>query len=129
MPRIFTYQDFASGSEKVRTYADKHTPVIICNDTAERGKPFTVKVRIGINAKHPNTTEHHYEYIQLWNLETLLGEIRLNTAAQGEKPLHIEAEFTIIPQLSMRLTVLAYCTKHGLWRSEERYVSAPMLTE
>ena len=126
MPRIFTYQDFASGSEKVRTYADKHTPVIICNDTAERGKPFIVKVRIGISAKHPNTAEHHYEYIQLWDLETLLAQIHLNTTAQGKEALQIEAEFTVIPQLSMRLTALAYCTKHGLWRSDERYVSAPM---
>ncbi len=125
MPRLFTYQDFAEGSEKVRNYADKHTPVILCADKAERGKPFTVKVRIGTNAKHPNTPEHHYEYIQLWNLETLLGEVRLNTVAQGGQPLQIEVEFTIVPSLSMRLTALAYCTKHGLWRSEERYVRAP----
>ena len=127
MPHLFTYHDFEKGSEKVRAYADKHTPVIICNETAVRGKPFSIKVRIGTNAKHPNTPEHHYEYVQLWDLETLLGETHLLAAARGENPLHVEVEFIVIPKLSLRLTALAYCNKHGLWRSEECYVHAPLV--
>ncbi len=122
MPRLFTYNEFENGSEKVRQYADKHSPVIICESTAERNKPFRVKVKIGKSVKHPNAPDHHYEYIQLWNLETLVGEIKLQRSSFGDLPVHIEAEFTIIPKTSLRLTALAYCNKHGLWQSEVLFV-------
>jgi len=122
MPRLFTYNEFENGSEKVRQYADKHSPVIICERTAERNKPFRVKVKIGKSVKHPNAPDHHYEYVQLWNLETLVGEIKLQRSSFGDLPVHIEAEFTIIPKTSLRLTALAYCNKHGLWQSEELFV-------
>ena len=122
MPRLFTYNEFENGSEKVRQYADKHSPVIICESTAERNKPFRVKVKIGKSVKHPNAPDHHSEYIQLWNLETLVGEIKLQRSSFGDLPVHIEAEFTIIPKTSLRLTALAYCNKHGLWQSEELFV-------
>ena len=122
MPRLFTFSCFAERSEVVRTYADKHTPVIICASEAKRNQDFTVKVRIGTAAKHPNTPLHHFVYIQLWNLETLVGETRLDTAALGNEPLQIEALFTVQPAVSMRLTAIAYCNKHGLWKSEEHFV-------
>ena len=122
MPRLFSYSDFSDKSAIVKTYADKHTPVVVCNDTAVRGKSFRVKVRIGIEAKHPNIPTHHFEYIQLWNLETLVGEIRLCQNNYGKEPLQIEVDFCLKPTLSMRLTALAYCNKHGLWRSEEQFV-------
>ncbi len=122
MPRLFTYKDFDSGSDKVKQYADKHTPVIICEKEAERNKPFNVKVRIGTKVKHPNAPDHHYEYIQLWNLETLAGEIRLQRSSYGDDPLFIETEFTLIPKVSLRLEAIAYCNRHGLWISEEVFV-------
>ena len=118
MPRLFSYDQFASGSEKVKTYADKHSPVIICDPEAKRNMPFTVKVRIGRTVKHPNTPEHHYEYIQLWNLETLISEIRLQRSSYGDQPVQIEVDFTFIPRVTMHLTAMAYCNKHGLWKSE-----------
>jgi superoxide reductase len=122
MPRLFSFRDFAGGSEKVRTYANKHTPVIVCDSVAERNKPFKVSVRIGISVKHPNAKDHHFEYIQLWNLETLVSEVKLQRASYGDDPVHIEAAFTFIPKVSLRLTALAYCNKHGLWASEEVFV-------
>jgi len=67
MPRLFSYNDFAGGSEIVRSYADKHSPVVICDGQANYNQPFTVKVRIGKTVKHPNSQEHHFRYIQLWN--------------------------------------------------------------
>ena len=122
MPRLFTYNEFENGSDKVRQYADKHSPVIICENNAKRDLPFRVKVIIGKSVKHPNAPDHHYEYIQLWNLETLVGEIKLQRASFGDLPVHIEADFTVIPKTSLRLTALAYCNKHGLWQSEEIFV-------
>lgn len=122
MPRIFSYNEFLTGSNEVIKYADKHSPVIICNSAAQRNKPFKVGVRIGSNVKHPNTIEHHFEYVQLWSLETLLGEFKLVQGSFGSDPIHIECEFIVLPKVSLRLTALAYCNKHGLWRSEETFV-------
>lgn len=122
MPRIFSYKEFSSGSAEVVKYADKHSPVIICPLEAQRDVPFKVKVRIGSTVKHPNTAIHHFEYIQLWNLETLSGEVRLNYEEFGNDPLFIEKEFTIVPKVSLRLMAVAYCNKHGLWSSDEVFV-------
>lgn len=122
MPRLFSYKDFESGSNKVRQFADKHAPVIICDREAARDCPFKVKVRIGTSVKHPNAPDHHYEYIQLWSLETLMGEVRLQRSSYGDDPLFIETEFSIIPKVSLRLKALAYCNRHGLWESEEVFV-------
>lgn len=122
MPRLFSFDDFVAGNDNVRNYADKHSPVIICDEVAERDKPFRVTVRIGTKVKHPNAHEHHFEYIQLWNLETLVGEVKLQRASYGDSPVHIEADFIFIPKVSMRLTAIAYCNKHGLWKSKEQFV-------
>ncbi|MDD2420017.1 MAG: desulfoferrodoxin family protein [Bacteroidales bacterium] len=122
MPRLFSYNDFAGGSEIVRSYADKHSPVVICDGQANYNQPFTVKVRIGKTVKHPNSQEHHFRYIQLWNLETLVGEVKLKREDYGDDPVHIEVPFSITPKVSLRLTALAYCNKHGLWKSEEIFV-------
>ena len=119
MPRLFSYKEFENGSDKVRIYADKHSPVIICEKEAKRNAPFKINVRIGISVKHPNTPDHHYEYIQLWNFEKLVGEVRLHRASFGDQPIQIEADFTLVPKVSMKLTAMAYCNKHGLWQSEE----------
>jgi len=122
MPRLFSYDHFAGGSESVRAFANKHSPVIICDTETQRNKPFNVKVRIGKTVKHPNSPEHHYQYIQLWNLETLIATIKLERASFGDLPIHIEANFTFVPKVSLRLRALAYCNKHGLWQSEEVFV-------
>ena len=121
MPRIFSLAKFANYSDKVKQYADKHSPIITCEEIAVRDQPFKVKVRIGINTKHPNTLEHHYEYIQLWTFEKIIGEYRVVQSAFGEGH-HIETEFTVIPKLNMQLTAMAYCNKHGLWQSEEVFI-------
>ena len=124
MPRLFSYNNFATGSDKVRLYADKHSPVVVCDKEPEavRNKPFKVKVRIGMTIKHPNTPEHHFEYVQLWNLETLVGEVKLQRASYGDQPVQIETDFIFIPKISLRLTAVAYCSKHGLWQSEEVFI-------
>lgn len=122
MPRLFSYDNFANGSETVRVFADKHSPVIICDTEAKRNEPFNVKVKIGMNVRHPNTPEHHYEYIQLWNLETLIATVKLQRSSFGDLPIHVEANFTFVPKVSLRLIALAYCNQHGLWQSKEVFV-------
>jgi len=45
--------------------AEKHVPVIDCPASAAAGEPFEVRVAVGKEIAHPNTTEHHIRWITL----------------------------------------------------------------
>src|SRR5512137_1486101 len=47
---------------------EKHVPVIECADEVKAGEFFDVKVSIGKEVAHPNTTEHHISFITLYYL-------------------------------------------------------------
>jgi desulfoferrodoxin (superoxide reductase-like protein) len=43
--------------------AEKHVPVIECGDEVKADELFEVKVTLGKEVIHPNTTEHHIRWI------------------------------------------------------------------
>ncbi|MCA1961456.1 MAG: hypothetical protein LDL33_11745 [Desulfomonile sp.] len=45
---------------------EKHVPVIKCPDAVQVDQLFQVKVSVGKEIAHPNTTEHHIRWIQLF---------------------------------------------------------------
>ncbi len=124
MPRVFTSADIEQEEKELRKdYFDRHTPHIICPDEVTRGDRFTVTVRMGEHYTHPAVDEHHIGYIQLWNRETLLAEARYSPDAFDKQPGNIEVDFHIVaPLVSMNLTAMSYCTKHGLWKSDPHAV-------
>lgn len=125
MPRVFTPVDISQEEKEVRRdYFDRHTPVIICEPSARQGEKFKVKVRMGTDYPHPDDPDHFITYIQLWNRETMLAEARFAPGALGHRAEHVEVDFYIVPgPVSMNLSAMAVCTKHGLWQSEPREVS------
>lgn len=119
MPRVFKPVDLTQEEKEVRKdYFDRHTPRIICDKTARRGQKFRVKVMLGEHYIHPDEPDHFISYIQLWNRETFLAETHFTPGMLGNEPEHVEIDFYIIPKLSMNLTAMAVCTKHGLWQSD-----------
>ena len=46
--------------------SEKHVPVIECPDEIETEKMFDVKISLGKEVSHPNTTEHHIRWIELF---------------------------------------------------------------
>lgn len=107
----------------MRDYLDRHMPHVICTDTVKRGEKFMVKVRLGEEYPHPDDHDHFIGLIQLWNRETLLAEARYSAGVNGHKPTHFEVDFFIVaPDVSMNLSAMAVCTKHGLWQSEDKAV-------
>ncbi len=46
--------------------AEKHVPVIESPDSVAADKVFTVRVSIGKGIPHPNTTEHHIRWIDVY---------------------------------------------------------------
>ncbi|WP_457562813.1 desulfoferrodoxin family protein, partial [Caminibacter pacificus] len=62
-------------------------------------------------------------YVQLWDGDTLLGQATFTPGTLGNEKSQVEVDFYIIPKKSkLKLTAMAYCTKHGLWESEEKVV-------
>jgi superoxide reductase len=123
MPRISKYSDIKKPDNQLQQdYFDRHTPYIECASEVEEGKVLKVKVKMGSEFVHPDEGAHHISYIQLWDREVLLAETRYFAGALGNKPGHVEVEFSIVPLVSMCLTAMSYCTKHGLWQSEAMHV-------
>lgn len=124
MPRVFIATDIEKEEKEIkRDYLDRHMPHVICPDQIARGEKFAVKVRLGDQYPHPDDHDHFISVIQLWNRETLLAEARYTAGVYGNKPTHYEIDFYIVaPEVSMNLTAMSVCTKHGLWQSVEKPV-------
>lgn len=124
MPRVFKATDIEREEKEVkRDYLDRHMPHVICDDKVKKGDIFRVKVRMGEEYPHPDDHDHYISTIQLWNRETLLAETKYSSGAYGNRAANIEVDFYIVaPEVSMNLSAMAICTKHGLWQSEDKPV-------
>lgn len=125
MPRVFNPVDITQEEKEVRKdYFDRHTPVVICDKWAEEGEKFRVKVRLGTEYSHPDDPDHFIKYVQLWNRETFLAEAHFAPGALGHKSEHVEVDFYIVPgPVTMNLSAMSVCTKHGLWQSASTEIS------
>jgi superoxide reductase len=124
MPRVFKATEIEKEDKEVkRDYLDRHMPHIFCADSVKRGEKFEVKVRLGEEYPHPDEADHFISVLQLWNRETLLAEARYTAGVFGNVPSHAEIDFYIVaPDVSMNLSAMSVCTKHGLWQSEDKLV-------
>ena len=124
MPKINRYQDISQiDREAKKDYIDRHSPFIHCEDTAKAGEKFKVKVKVGNEYSHPDDFDHYIAYVQLWDGERLLGQATFTPGTLGNEKSQVEVDFYIIPKKNLKLTAMAYCTKHGLWESEVKEVA------
>ena len=111
---------------------EKHVPVIDCPDQVKAGEMFTVKVTVGKEAPHPNTTEHHIRWISIYFLadgEKFPYEIgRFEFSAHGESAdgpnkgsVYTNPEITTSIKVSKAgiMYASALCNIHGLWSFEK----------
>ena len=107
---------------------EKHVPVIECPDSVKAGERFTIEVAVGKEIAHPNTTEHHIRWIQLFfkpneeKYSCQLGNFQFT--AHGESvegankgPAHVASEITAVATINKPGTIfaLSFCNIHGLW--------------
>jgi superoxide reductase len=110
--------------------AEKHVPVIECADTVNADDSLDVSITIGKEISHPNTTEHHIRWVQLFfkpegekstyeagNYEfTAHGE-----STEGANAGPIYTHHTIKTSLNIKkpgtLIATSLCNIHGLWES------------
>jgi superoxide reductase len=112
--------------------AEKHSPAIECPATVKAGEKFQIAVSVGKEIAHPNTTEHHIRWIQVFfkpdedkfsyqlaNCEfTAHGEAAAG-ANQGPAFTEPSLSATLSLKKSGTLFALSFCNIHGLWESSK----------
>ncbi len=111
---------------------EKHVPVIDCPDAVQAGEAFEVRIGIGKEIAHPNTTEHHIRWIALYfqpeggKFTYDVGRIEFNAhgesaAGANQGPVYTNHSGTVSLRVSEAGTLhaLSYCNIHGLWESSE----------
>jgi len=120
-------------SERIQTAdwkSEKHVPFIECPGQVGKDQFFQVKLTLGKEIAHPNTTEHHIAWIALYfqpegdKFIHQVGHFGLSShgesvkgANQGPVYTHHEVVATMKVDQPGQLHALAYCNIHGLWQS------------
>lgn len=109
---------------------EKHVPVIECPDSVKSGEKFQITVTVGKEVAHPNTTEHHIRWVQVFfhpegekyayqlaNCEfTAHGEA---VAGPNQGPVYTDHSVTVTAMLSKPGVIHAinFCNIHGFWEN------------
>lgn len=118
--KINKYEDISQiDRETKKDYIDRHSAFVHCDKQAKAGEKFKVKIKIGDQYKHPDDPDHYIAWLQLWNGEKMLAQANFIEGALGNQAGNLEVDFYIVPKNNMKLIAHAFCTKHGLWQSEE----------
>jgi superoxide reductase len=109
---------------------EKHAPVIEGPQKIKKGELARITVSVGKEIPHPNTTEHHINWIEVYFLaEAEKFPYQLGTfgfTAHGESTqgpntstVFTQPEVTLSVKTEKSGTILAasYCNIHGLWQS------------
>ncbi len=111
---------------------EKHVPVIECADAVKAGEFFDVKVTLGKEVAHPNTTEHHIAWVKLYfhpagdKFVYDVAEFNFNAhgasakgANEGPVYTHHEGATSLKTDQPGTLIAVSYCNIHGLWESSK----------
>ncbi|MFH1771726.1 MAG: class II SORL domain-containing protein [Candidatus Omnitrophota bacterium] len=109
---------------------EKHVPAIEIGGTVSKGEPVTVNVRVGKEIPHPNTTEHHIRWIDVYfkpdgsKFPYQLGKFEFTAhgeSAQGPNTstIYTNPQATVVFKTEKPGIIYAtsYCNIHGLWEN------------
>ena len=112
--------------------SEKHVPVIECPDQVKGDEMFDVTVTLGKEVAHPNTTEHHIRWIQLYfkpegdkfahqvgNFEFTAHGESVEGADKGPVYTHHIIKTSLKIKKPGTLIATSYCNIHGLWDFEK----------
>ncbi len=118
--KINKYVDISTiDREAKKDYIDRHSPFIHCESTAKAGEKFKVTVKLGDEYTHPDDFDHYIAWVQLWNGDLMLAQATFPPGTLGNQSGHVEVDFHIVPQKNLKLSAMSFCTKHGLWHSDD----------
>ena len=111
---------------------EKHAPAIEAPETAAKGQPVTVTVSVGKEIAHPNQTQHHIRWIEVYfhpeGAKFPQQLARFDFTAHGESPdgpdtstVYTNPSAVCTFKTDRPGTILAssYCNIHGLWESSK----------
>jgi superoxide reductase len=109
---------------------EKHVPVIEFPDQVKKGEFFKVMVGVGKEVSHPNTTQHHIRWIEVYfqpQGEKFPSQIgRFEFTAHGESTqgpdtstvyTHHEGSLSFKTDKPGVVFASSYCNIHGLWQN------------
>ena len=112
--------------------SEKHVPVIECPDKVKADQFFNVTVTLGKEIAHPNTTEHHIRWIELFfhpdgdkfpyqitHVDFSAHGESVNGANQGPAYTHHAATVSMKIGKPGVLYSSSYCNIHGLWEYQK----------
>ncbi len=110
--------------------SEKHAPVIECPQATKAGEKVIISASVGKEIAHPNTTEHHISWIQLYfqpEGDKFTQQLSVNEfvahgasakgANQGTAFTEPSVSATVTLKQSGTIHALSYCNIHGLWES------------
>ena len=119
---------FKSGHWK----AEKHVPVIEAPDTIKKGEFLKVLVTVGKEIPHPNKTEHHISWIEVYfqpqgekfpyqigRIEFLAHGASVNGPDTSTVYTHSEATVNFKTDKPGVILASSYCNIHGLWQNQK----------
>jgi superoxide reductase len=111
---------------------EKHVPVIECPDTVTKNELFSVNVGLGKEIAHPNTTEHHIRWIDVYfhpegeKFPYQIGHYEFNAHGESvdgpnESTIYAHHAITTLFKTGKPGTIfaMALCNIHGLWQSSK----------
>jgi superoxide reductase len=109
--------------------SEKHVPVI---EILEKGEKVKVKVSVGKEIAHPNKTEHHIVWIEVYfkpegsKFPYMVGKADFSahgasTDGPDTSSVYTEPDVNMSfkTQKSGTIYAFSYCNIHGLWVNEE----------
>jgi superoxide reductase len=102
---------------------EKHVPVIHAPETANKDEYINVKVLIGEEIPHPNTLEHHIQWVKVYfhpeGSKFPVEVANADFSAHGELGVYTDycVEFKFKADKSGTLYATSYCNIHGLWEN------------
>ncbi len=116
--------------QKADWKTEKHIPVIEAPITVKKQEIMAVKITVGKEIAHPNTTEHHIRWIELYfhpageKFPYQLGRFEFNAHGESAQGPNTSSVF-VYPQTlcsfktekSGVIIASSYCNIHGLWTS------------
>lgn len=112
--------------------SEKHVPVIEAPDSIKKGGIVNVTVSVGKEITHPNTTEHHIRWIEVYfkpegsKFPYQIGKVEFSahgesTEGPNTSTVYTDPKAVISFKTAKSGVILAssLCNIHGLWESSQ----------
>ncbi len=113
---------------------EKHVPVIEVPDSVKKAEFFKVTVSVGKAVPHPNKTEHHISWIEVYfhplgekfpyrigKAEFSAHGASVNGADTSTVYTHPEVEVSFKTDKPGIIYASSYCNIHGLWQGSREF--------